>query len=92
MKYVRIMFAVVLTAALVCPSFAASPKAKPYDGCVPICKGQKPFLEAVEDGLALLLDIPFALLSPICSQIVTPVLDKIDPIEDRSYPRRGSRR
>ncbi|GEM_PF-1940019 len=45
----------------------------------------------VEDGLALVLDIPLALLSPITCPIVTPIMDKLDPVERRSFhrPRSG---
>ncbi len=56
--------------------------------CQVVCKAPKPTLELIEDGLAYLLDIPLAILSPIACPIVSPVLDKIDPVEARSFPRR----
>jgi hypothetical protein len=56
--------------------------------CQVVCKAPKPALEVIEDGLAYLLDIPLAILSPIACPIVSPILDKIDPVEARSYPRR----
>jgi hypothetical protein len=56
--------------------------------CQVVCKAPKPALAVIEDGLAYLLDIPLAILSPITCPIVSPVLDKIDPVEARSFPRR----
>lgn len=53
--------------------------------CVMVCKGQKPILETLEDGLAYALDLPLALLSPITCPIVTPLLDKFDSDADRTY-------
>ena len=55
--------------------------------CQVVCKAPKPFLERVEDGLAYALDIPLAILSPITCPIVSPLLDKFDPVENRSYAR-----
>ena len=60
--------------------------------CQVVCKAPKPFLERVEDGLAYALDIPLAMLSPITCPIVSPLLDKIDPVEKRSYARTPSRK
>ncbi len=60
--------------------------------CQVICKAPKPFLERVEDGLAYALDIPLAMLSPITCPIVSPLLDKFDPVENRSYARTPSKR
>ncbi len=56
--------------------------------CQVVCKAPKPALAIIEDGLAYLLDIPLAILSPITCPIVSPILDKIDPVEARSFPRR----
>ncbi|MBI5250793.1 MAG: hypothetical protein HY912_14980 [Desulfomonile tiedjei] len=56
--------------------------------CQVVCKAPKPALAILEDGLAYLLDIPLAILSPITCPIVSPILDKIDPVEARSFPRR----
>lgn len=53
--------------------------------CVMICKGQKPALEVLEDGLAYALDIPFALLSPFAAPVVAPILDRYDSGPDRTY-------
>jgi len=61
-------------------------------GCQVICKAPKPFLERVEDGLAYALDIPLAMLSPITCPIVSPLLDKFDPVENRSYARTPSKK
>jgi hypothetical protein len=60
--------------------------------CQVVCKAPKPFLEKVEAGLAYALDIPLAMLSPITCPIVSPLLDKFDPVENRSYARTSSRR
>ncbi len=56
--------------------------------CQMICKAPKPALEILEDGLAYLVDLPLALLSPITCPIFAPVRDYIDPVEKRSYRRR----
>lgn len=56
--------------------------------CQVVCKAPKPALEIIEDGLAYLLDIPLAILSPITCPIVSPIVDRIDPVEARSFPRR----
>lgn len=60
--------------------------------CQVICRAPKPFLERVEDGLAYALDIPLAILSPITCPIVSPLLDKFDPVENRSYARTPSKK
>ncbi len=60
--------------------------------CQVVCKAPKPFLERVEDGLAYALDIPLAILSPVTCPIVSPILDKLDPVENRSYARTPSRK
>lgn len=53
--------------------------------CVMVCQGDRPALETLETGLAYLLDIPLAMLSPITCPIVTPILEKYDSGPDRSY-------
>ncbi len=60
--------------------------------CQVVCKAPKPFLEMVEDGLAYALDIPLAILSPITCPVVSPLLDKFDPVENRSYARTPSKK
>jgi hypothetical protein len=59
---------------------------------LPICGVQKPYLEYLEQGVAFILDVPFSLMSPICAPIVGPIMDKLDPVEDRSFRRSRSRR
>ncbi|MEJ2715693.1 MAG: hypothetical protein P8182_00900 [Deltaproteobacteria bacterium] len=59
---------------------------------LPICEVQKPYLEYLEDGVAFILDVPFALMSPICAPIMGPIIDRLDPVEDRSFARPRSRR
>jgi hypothetical protein len=59
---------------------------------LPMCEVQKPYLEYLEQGVALILDVPFALMSPICAPIVGPIMDRLDPVQDRSVPRSRSRR
>lgn len=59
---------------------------------LPMCEVQKPYLEYLEQGVALILDVPFALMSPICAPIVGPIIDKLDPVDDRSFSRSRSRR
>jgi hypothetical protein len=46
--------------------------------CQVICRGQKPVLEALEDGLAYVLDIPLAMLSTITSPIASCIPDEDD--------------
>jgi hypothetical protein len=60
--------------------------------CRVVCKGSKPILEYVEDGLAYALDIPLAILSPITCPIVAPIMRKVDSDRDRTYSRYSSRR
>lgn len=57
--------------------------------CVMVCKGEKPALESLEDGLAYALDIPLALLSPFTAPVIYPILDKYDSGPDRTYYGRG---
>lgn len=56
-------------------------------GCVVVCKGQKPFLELLEDGLAYALDLPLAMLSPITCPVVSPLMERYDSGPDRTYSR-----
>jgi len=79
----------VLVTSLVLANGGA-PKAKTR--CVPSAPSGKPFLAYVEDGLALALDIPLAMLSPICCPILAPIIDRLDPWDARSYRRSGPRR
>ncbi len=53
--------------------------------CVMVCQGERPALETLETGLAYLLDIPLAMISPITCPIVTPLLEKYDSGPDRTY-------
>ncbi len=53
--------------------------------CIMVCKGQRPALEALEDGLAYALDIPLALISPVTAPVVSSLLDKYDTNPDRTY-------
>ena len=56
-----------------------------YRGSFDSCGLEPHMMRWVEDGLALVLDLPLALLSPITCPIVTPIMDKIDPVEKRSF-------
>jgi len=60
--------------------------------CTVVCKGRKPVLEYVEDGLAYALDIPLAILSPITCPLVAPILHGIDSDSDRVYSSKARRR
>ena len=55
--------------------------------CRSVRKAPKPFLEAVEDGIAYVLDIPLAMLSPLTCPIVAPILEKLDSGPHRQYDR-----
>jgi hypothetical protein len=45
----------------------------------------RPVSEYIEDGVALVFDLPLALMSPILCPVVGPIMDAIDPVENRSY-------
>ena len=45
----------------------------------------RPVGDYIEDGLALVLDIPLALMSPILCPVMAPIMNAIDPVENRSY-------
>ncbi len=55
--------------------------------CRTVRRAPKPFLEAVEDGIAYVLDIPLAMLSPLTCPIVAPILEKFDSSPSRQYDR-----
>ena len=55
--------------------------------CRTVCKAPKPALEVLEDGLAYLLDIPLAMLSPITCPIVAPIMEELDTSPNRYYSR-----
>ncbi len=52
----------------------------------------KPISEYIEDGLAMALDIPLALMSPVLCPIAGPVIDAIDPVEKKSFRLRCPRK
>ena len=79
----------VLVTSLVLANGGA-PKVKTK--CVPSVPSGKPFLAYIEDGLAAVLDIPLAMLSPICCPILAPIIDRLTPSEPRAYHRSRSRR
>jgi hypothetical protein len=45
----------------------------------------RPVSEYIEDGVALVFDLPLALMSPILCPIVGPIMDAVDPVENRSF-------
>jgi len=95
---IRWIFVIVVLSAVCCSfcyadggSDTVKRNVTMYDSknkCQVICKAPKPALAVIEDGLAYLLDIPLAILSPITCPIVSPILDRVDPVEARSFPRR----
>jgi hypothetical protein len=60
--------------------------------CKVIYRGETPPLEMLEAGIAYILDIPLAMLSPLTCPIVRPILDRIDSDSDRTYRKPRSRR
>lgn len=46
--------------------------------CRVVCKGSKPIMEYVADGLAYALDIPLAIISPFTCPVVSPIMDRLD--------------
>jgi hypothetical protein len=99
MKSAKMVWAigVVLCSCLIAiPAFAAEKVVKKgnrytvyntTEKCQMVCKGPKPVLAYLEDGLAYALDLPLAILSPLACPIISPVLDRLDPVEKRSYIR-----
>lgn len=98
--YMRIRHAVpmaiVLIGLIVSPVLAESTIRKPKTTriapaadltftCRSIRKAPKPFMEAVEDGVAYVLDIPLAMLSPLMCPIVSPIMERIDSGPDREF-------
>lgn len=59
--------------------------------CRAVSRAPKPFLEAVEDCVAYVLDIPLAMLSPLTCPIVAPILERFDSGPSRQYDRCTSR-
>lgn len=59
--------------------------------CRVICKGRTPAAAMLEDGLAYLVDIPLALVSPLTCPVVAPLLERFDSGSDRSFSRRTGR-
>jgi hypothetical protein len=57
--------------------------------CVMVCPGERSALETLETGIAYLLDIPLALVSPITCPIVAPLMEKYDSGPDRTYCKPG---
>ncbi|MBI4964647.1 MAG: hypothetical protein HY913_15315 [Desulfomonile tiedjei] len=55
--------------------------------CQVICKAPKPILEVLEDGLAFVLDIPLAMLSPITCPVVSAITDEDDASSVRRHRR-----
>jgi len=64
----------------------------PTHKCVMVCRGAKPISAYLEDGLAYMLDIPLALLSPITCPIVSPLMERFDSGPNRTYARQRAGR
>lgn len=97
MKLVRTLIVSLIVLCFTVPGYTAEQVKKSgnrytvyntTEKCQMVCKAPKPFLASVEDGLAYLLDLPLAILSPITCPIVSPVLDRLDPVKERTYRRR----
>ncbi len=67
------------------PKYARYTVYNAKEKCYMVCKAPKPALEILEDGLAYVLDIPLAIISPITCPVVRPVLDRFDSDESRTY-------
>lgn len=65
----------------------SSPESMPGVKCRTVVGAPKPALDLIEDGLAYLLDIPLAIVSPITCPIVSPILDDLNAAQDRYYTR-----
>ncbi len=93
MKILKVTVALAILFVLVTSSaWANGVKRRPTDKGIPVCEVRKPLLEYVEDGLALVLDVPLALVSPVCGPIVSPIVDWLDPGEQREFRRYRPRR
>ena len=60
--------------------------------CVPVCEGNKPYVEYLKDGAALILDIPLAMLSPVCTGFVQPIMDRVYQDRGCGYSKHRRRR
>jgi hypothetical protein len=96
-RYV-VPMALVLVALVISPVMGDNSSRKPRSTriaadadltftCRSVRKAPKPFMEAVEDGVAYVLDIPLAMLSPLLCPIVAPIMEKIDSGPDREFHR-----
>ncbi len=95
MKTLRVFFSIMIIVAFASPmAFSATTERisttprtvyNKTHQCVMVCQGERPALETLETGLAYLLDIPLALISPVTCPIVTPLLEKYDSGPDRTY-------
>ncbi|GEM_PF-5637598 len=65
----------------------SSPESLPGAKCRTVVGAPKPALDLLEDGLAYLLDIPLAIVSPITCPIMSPILDNLNSAQDRYYVR-----
>lgn len=70
-------------------SGSARTGASAYDAsleCKQVYKGRKPVCDVIEDGLAYILDIPLAMLSPVTCPIVAPLREWWDSDGSKTYP------
>jgi hypothetical protein len=64
-------------------------RATPYDashGCTSVHRAQRPASDAIEDGLAYVLDIPPAMISPPTCPVGVPLLETLDSDKSRTHP------
>jgi len=90
MDSMKILKAVALVSALCLllstAAFARDcPRPAPVN-CIPVCEGKKPVAEYLEDALALALDVPLALLSPITIHVLSPLVKKLGRYDDPQCP------
>ena len=102
-SYIAVIFGIGLHVLLVAPAWADGadrgiaddggkkreritqydPKAQ----CPVVRRGTAPVSALIEDGLAYLLDIPLAMVSPLTCPIVAPLMERLDSGPDRPSAR-----
>jgi hypothetical protein len=86
------LVAATLAVLTVSPGLCERDSYETMEQCRAACRVKTPVLEVVEDGLALLFDLPLALTSPITCPIVSRVMDDGKDSDSRRYYRSRPRK
>jgi hypothetical protein len=86
MKILRVLLVATLVTVLFASPVLGNGKKRFGRGkSFSVCDVRKPYLAYVEDRLAYVLDIPLALMSPICGPVVSPILKWFESAEKSRY-------